>query len=143
MSVPPGVGVLDRGVAGGEQVDDVEVVELVGEGADQERRDHEAQVRERHVAEAATATPAPSTTAASFSSSGIDWSAPRQAVIMNGNASQVFRIRTETLAQIAIAEPRHVAEPDRLQELVQIAEVVVEDAAPGEDRDRRRGAPRG
>ena len=60
---------------------------------------------------------------------------------MNGKASQVFRIRTETLAQNALPSQGTSLEPDRIQELVQVAEVVVEDAAPGEDRDRRGKRP--
>ena len=55
---------------------------------------------------------------------------------MNPKASQVFRIRTETLAHSPLLSQGTSPSPDRLQELVQVAEVVVEDAAPGEDRDR-------
>ena len=60
---------------------------------------------------------------------------------MNAKVSQVFRIRTETLAHSALPSQGTSPSPIVVQELVQVAEVVVEDAAPGEDRDRARERP--
>ena len=76
--------------------------------------------------------PPPSTLAASTSSFGIDWSAPRQTRKKYGTVSQVLTRITENFAHVGVEEPRRCSP---WQDLVDHPEVVVQQAAPDEQRE--------
>ena len=78
--------------------------------------------------------PPPSTRAASFSSVGIDWSAPSEIRKKYGEVSQTLTRITETFAQLESNSHGHVD----VQQLVDDAEVVVQEPLPDEQRQEAR-----